>query len=65
LEARPLRVGGLDTIAWEGDDFSGEDKAITRHWLRSRANTIEGGSSEIQRDILARHVLKLPKGGAA
>jgi len=60
-----LRVGGLDTIAWEGDDFSGEDKAITRHWLRSRANTIEGGSSEIQRDILARHVLKLPKGGAA
>ena len=33
---------------------------ITREWLRSRGNTIEGGTSEVQLNILAKHVLGLP-----
>jgi acyl-CoA dehydrogenase len=59
-----LRVGGLDTLGWEGPGFAHRDTVIARHWLRSRGNSIEGGTSEIQRDILARHVLNLPKGVA-
>jgi alkylation response protein AidB-like acyl-CoA dehydrogenase len=31
-----------------------------RDWLRTKANSIEGGTSEIQLNILAKHILKLP-----
>ncbi len=59
--ALATRIGGLDALGWEGDGYSERDRALARQWLRSRGNTIEGGSSEIQRDILARSVLGLPK----
>ena len=31
-----------------------------RHWLRSKGNSIEGGTSEIQLNIVAKHILGLP-----
>ena len=56
------RIAGVDGLGWEGAPYSDRDRALGRQWLRSRGNTIEGGTSEIQRNIIARRVLGLPKG---
>jgi alkylation response protein AidB-like acyl-CoA dehydrogenase len=40
----------------------GEDRpAIARGFLRAQANTIEGGTSNVMRNILGERVLGLPK----
>ncbi len=36
------------------------DAAVCRDWLRSKGNSIEGGTSEIQLNIIAKRVLGLP-----
>jgi acyl-CoA dehydrogenase len=54
-----VRVAGLDGLGWEGPTFEALDLKTTREWLRSRANTIEGGTSEIQLNIIAKQVLGL------
>ena len=56
------RIAGLDGLGWHDTAFQDRDLGLATHWLRSRGNTIEGGSSEIQHNILARRVLGLPKG---
>jgi len=57
---------GLAGIAWPGspdnpDDYVRNMPAEVRGMLRSRANTIEGGTSEVNRNVLAERVLGLPK----
>lgn len=59
---KDLRVvlAGYQGLGWEGDDFTAEELQATRDWLRSKASSIEGGTSEIQLNIIAKRVLGLP-----
>ena len=49
---------GSDGLLWEGENETDGDPA--RAWLRSRANSIEGGTSEVQLNIIAKRVLGMP-----
>ncbi|HEU4727931.1 MAG TPA: acyl-CoA dehydrogenase family protein [Kofleriaceae bacterium] len=55
-----LALRGPQCLGWEGAGFEPDELAQTRDWLRSRGNTIEGGTSEVQLNIIAKHVLGLP-----
>ena len=48
-----VALTGNEALLWE--------HPLGRQWLRSRGDSIEGGTSEVQRNILARRVLGLPK----
>ena len=51
-----LALRGTASLGAQG---SSEDQALTRQWLAAKATTIYGGTSEIQRNIIAKRVLKL------
>ena len=55
-----LTIRGPQSLGWEGEGFAKDELDQTRTWLRSRANSIEGGTSEIQLNIIAKRVLNLP-----
>ena len=57
-----LMVGasGVDGVAWDGDEFDQNDKNLTRAWLGTKGNSIEGGTSEVQLNVISKRVLNLP-----
>jgi len=55
-----VEILGPQALGWEGPGFADEELLVTRDWLRSRGNSIEGGTSEIQLNIIAKRVLGLP-----
>ena len=55
-----LEAMGSKALGWEGEGFSPEELAITRDWLRTKANSIEGGTSEVQLNVISKRVLGLP-----
>ena len=55
-----LQAIGSQGLGWEGEGFNDEELQLTREWLRSKANSIEGGTSEVQLNIIAKRVLGLP-----
>lgn len=55
-----LKAMGTQMLGWEGDGFDADELTQTRAWLRTKANSIEGGTSEVQLNIIAKRVLGLP-----
>ena len=53
-----MAAGGSDALEWESERSRGGKSA--RDWLRSKGNSIEGGTSEVQLGIIAKHILRLP-----
>jgi alkylation response protein AidB-like acyl-CoA dehydrogenase len=55
-----LEIMGSRALGWEGRSFKSDELGTTRAWLRSKANSIEGGTSEVQLNIIAKRILALP-----
>lgn len=53
-----MSVHGLHALDWSGPESAAGH--LPKTWLRSRGNSIEGGTSEIQLNIVAKHLLGLP-----
>ena len=51
---------GTQAAGWGGEAFTAEETQATRLWLRGKAGSIAGGSSEVQLNIIAKRVLGLP-----
>jgi alkylation response protein AidB-like acyl-CoA dehydrogenase len=55
-----LSMLGSRALGWEGEGHLADELSVTREWLRSKANSIEGGTSEVQLNIIAKRILGLP-----
>ena len=56
-----ISIRGADGVGWEGPGFTPAALRTTRQWLRAKGNSIEGGTNEIQRNVIAKRVLDLPQ----
>ena len=52
-----MTISGSEGLAWEG--LESNDGHLPKSWLRTKGNSIEGGTSEIQLNIIAKHILGL------
>jgi alkylation response protein AidB-like acyl-CoA dehydrogenase len=57
LQLAAVDLLGPHATAWEGD---GLDRTV-KGMLRSRANTIEGGTTEVNKNVVGERVLGLPR----
>jgi acyl-CoA dehydrogenase len=53
-----VAVGGEAALGWSGEEYN--EGGVVRAFLRSKGNSIEGGTSEVQLNIVAKRVLGLP-----
>ncbi len=53
-----MAAGGSDALEWESERSKGGKRA--RDWLRTKANSIEGGTSEVMLNVVAKRILDMP-----
>ena len=53
-----MSAGGSEVLEWESDASNGGMTA--RSWLRTKANSIEGGTSEVMLNVISKQILRLP-----
>ena len=51
---------GHQALGWDGAGYETPEIMATRGWLRTKANSIEGGTSEVNLNVVAKRVLGLP-----
>ncbi len=65
MKGRGFLEAGDGTSIWGTESLSDDGESFEKSWLfgylRARANTIEGGTSEILRSVIAERVLGLPR----
>jgi alkylation response protein AidB-like acyl-CoA dehydrogenase len=54
-----VEAAGSRAFGWAGEGFKTDELAVTRGWLRAKANSIEGGTTEINLNVVAKRVLGL------
>ena len=53
-----MSAAGSDAVEWESD--RSDHGGLARAWLRTKGNSIEGGTSEVQLNVIAKRILELP-----
>ena len=53
-----MASGGSAALEWDSEASDGGAKP--RNWLRTKANSIEGGTSEVMLNVIAKRILELP-----
>jgi acyl-CoA dehydrogenase len=53
-----MSASGADGLEWESERSRAGD--LARAWLRTKANSIEGGTSEVQLNVIAKRILGMP-----
>ncbi len=51
---------GHQALGWDGAGYEPSEILAVRGWLRTKANSIEGGTSEVNLNVIAKRVLGLP-----
>jgi len=53
-----MDAAGHEGLEWESERSN--DGKMARSWLRTKGNSIEGGTSEVMLNIISKHILQLP-----
>jgi alkylation response protein AidB-like acyl-CoA dehydrogenase len=53
-----MSAGGSRNLEWDSEETSGGKPS--RNWLRTKANSIEGGTSEVMLNVISKRILDLP-----
>ena len=53
-----MSAGGSTALEWNSEETKGGKQP--RDWLRTKANSIEGGTSEVMLNVISKRILELP-----